>query len=82
MAVESYSLRLINNKPAYVGIAEDGASGVLVAKFTRDQTQWHGYPYLHTGPKRDVPRPILDGWMAAGLIRKPIYRRLLSKQPC
>ena len=65
----------------YLGDAPTGEK-TRVAKFTRDQAEWHGYPYLHTEPKAKIPRNVLETWHGMGVIRTSQYNRLLKKQPC
>lgn len=76
-----FGLHLVDNQWTYLGMSPWGEQ-VMIAKFTRDATQWHGYPYLHTEPSRSVPREVIDGWWNAGLLRKAQYSRILKKQPC
>jgi hypothetical protein len=76
-----FGLHLVANAGTYLGTSATGED-VLVAKFTRDANQWHGYPFLHTTPSRTVPRHVIDIWWTNGFLRKSQYYRVLRKQPC
>lgn len=78
---EIFGLSIADGRPSVLGLSEAGES-VVLAKYTRDQVEWHGYPYSHTRPKQSVPRSILECWRVTGLISKPIYSRILRKQTC
>jgi hypothetical protein len=76
-----FGVKVASGKVQYLG-KDPKQQDVVVAKFTRDEVEWHGYPFQHTSPKRDVPRTVLDRLKADQLIGKVEYSRILRKQPC
>ena len=80
-----WGLHLVNGRAAYLGVAKDRVTNLLIARFvdgTRTQN-WHGYPADHQANAQDVPdESILNAWMAAELIAPAKIRKLEKRQPC
>lgn len=69
--------------PEYLGVAEDHATMVFIAKFVGKQAIWHGYPADHQRNFQDIPDgTILDIWMKLNLIAAAKARKILRGQPC
>lgn len=71
--------------PEYLGVAQDHATLVFVAKFVADAQgcTWHGYPADHRRNQHDIPsESIRKSWLDARLLPLPKIRKLGKGQRC
>ena len=72
------------NRPAYLGLAQDHITQVFLAKFvTGNGTEWHGYPADHQKNNQDRPPVELQQtWMDDDVLPKAKIRKIAKGQPC
>ena len=72
------------NRLEYLGVAQDHATRLFVAKFVCDSEPelWHGYPADHR-KQQDVPdEAILNRWLREDVLPAAKIRKLAKGQPC
>ena len=75
-----------NGAAEYLGVAQDHATPVFIAKFVDSSATgiWHGYPVDHSRnfPGNVPDLDILNQWMADGIISTAKRRRIQKGQRC
>jgi len=82
---EGWGLHIVGGCVAYVGIAQDHARQLFVAKFVNgNQNQfWHGYPADHQRHAQDIPSEfVLRRWLVGGLLPPQKIAKLQRGKPC
>jgi hypothetical protein len=82
---EGWGLHIVEGRVAYLGIAQDRARQLFVAKFVNSsQNQsWHGYPADHQRHVKDIPSEfVLRKWLDGGLLSPQKIAKLERAKPC
>ena len=84
VADAGWGLYLVNDAIAFLGVAQDHATPVFIAKFIGNNSMhdWHGFPVDH---RRQSDRPaeaVLGAWLAAAIIPAAKIRKIQKVQPC
>jgi hypothetical protein len=82
---KAWGFHFANGALAYLGVAEDHVTQLLMAKFVdgTNRAQWHGYPADHQAKNQDRPPLELQrAWIKARVLRRAQVRKLAKGQPC
>jgi hypothetical protein len=82
---EGWGLHLRGDRPSYLGLAQDRARELFIAKFVGSGTPivWHGYPADHQLHRQDVPPElVLNKWMQLALVPPAKIRKIAKAQRC
>jgi len=74
---------LPTGRPEYLGVAQDHATQIFIAKFVGAGGVWHGYPADHQQNQRDIPdESVLLKWMDLKVLSPAKVRKVLRGQLC
>jgi hypothetical protein len=79
-----WGLHVVDGRVEFLGVGQDHATPVFLAKFVRDDPAqpWHGYP-VHQKRVPDRPRrEVLNVWLQQGTLRKAAIRKIMQGHPC
>jgi hypothetical protein len=74
-----------NDELDYLGVAQDHATQVFIAKFKNDvnRNDWHGYPADHQSHTQDIPyETILKDWLVNNILPKAKISKIVGGKPC
>lgn len=79
-----WGLHVVNAVTAYLGIARDGVTELIIAKFVcgNQQSEWHGYPADHTVSSDRPADEVFRRWLAANSLPPAKIRKLQKGEPC
>jgi hypothetical protein len=87
---KGWGLHMINNRPAWLGIAKDRTTQLFIAKFVGNPctgsssgVEWHGYPADYRNNHHDIPEEgILRKWLSESTLSPAKVRKIAKGQPC
>jgi hypothetical protein len=85
VGTRAWGLHLINDRPAYLGIAIDRSRQLFVARFEdgSGNLRWHGYPADHQKKVNDrLPEKLKELWIRNNVLPAPKVRKLVTGAPC
>lgn len=83
-----WGLHKISGKPDWLGVAEDKATALFIAKFVGNQIsttgiEWHGYPANYRANSHDIPeQEVLRKWLTGSGLSAAKVRKIGKGQPC
>lgn len=80
-----WGLHFIEDRPDYLGTAQDHTTRLFVAKYVRSATadSWHGYPADHQRHPQDIPsEKVSTKWSQESYLSPAKIRKLIKGQPC
>ena len=78
-----WGLHYPEGAPEYLGVSEDQATPIFIARFVGKSGAWHGYPADHQKNFQDIPdQGILLDWMNRNLLAASKIRKIVRGQSC
>src|ERR1700686_2260099 len=84
--LDGWGLLLERGTAIYLGLAEDHATNVFIAKFVGSEVGadqvWHGFPVLNNHDDGRPTAQVAFDWQHRGLLRAATVRKLIQGKPC
>ncbi len=80
-----WGLHIADTRPSWLGIAQDRATRLFIAKFVGNVSlgEWHGYPADYRRNNQDIPdEDVLRRWLSVDALSASKIRKIAKGQPC
>src|SRR5262249_53662440 len=84
LSLVGWGLHFVQEQPAYLGVAQDHQTRVLLAKFVGNEAPvvWHGYPADHTRSHDRPPTDVLNKWLKSKVLPTKLLSKIVQGKPC